>query len=321
MSVEKSRFPIGQRKIAIVGVGFVGASIAYALTLRDLAQEIILIDQEREKADGEAMDIQHGIPYMGASSVRVGDYCDCADCDLIIITAGRNRRPGETRLNMIEDNSKIMRNVIDSIMKYYNNSVIMVVSNPVDILVSLCYRWTGLPNGRIFGTGCTLDTSRFVRCVADYIGLSTDVVRGFVVGEHGDSQVPLWSRLSIGGASMEEYCASLNLAWTQTERDQIAETVKKTGTTIISKKGKTHYGIATCVCMLADAVLNQHPTIASVSTPLQGEYGISGVALSVPCRVSAAGAVPFGKAKLTEQELADLRASAETIRAASAGLL
>lgn len=151
---------INNRKVAIIGAGFVGSSIAYALTIRNLANEIILIDVNETRARGEAMDIQHGIPYMGTSSVRAGNYSDCRNCDLIIITAGRPRRPGETRLDMIADNIGIMKNVVDQIKPYYTHSVIMVVSNPVDIMTHMIDKWMGLPNGVVFGTGCILDTSR-----------------------------------------------------------------------------------------------------------------------------------------------------------------
>lgn len=213
MAERNASFTLGNRKVAIIGVGFVGASIAYALTLRNLARDIVLIDVNKEKAHGEALDIQHGIPYMGVSTVRAGDYSDCADCDMIIITAGRNRHSGETRLNMIADNAAIMRNVIDSLKPYYNRGVLLIVSNPVDILVSLVDKLMALPNGRVIGTGCILDTLRMTWLVANYVGLSTEVVKGFIVGEHGDSQIPIWSRLSIAGVPMNEYCENVGHRW------------------------------------------------------------------------------------------------------------
>lgn len=280
---------IGKRKVSIVGVGYVGASIAYALTIRNLAREIVLIDIDRKKAEGEALDIQHGIPYMGMSSVYAGDYSDTKDCDLIIITAGRNRRSGESRIDMIQDNSRIIRNVVDSIKPYYTHGVILIVSNPVDLLVSLCDTWLGLPRGRVFGTGCILDSSRFVSSVAEYVGLNTEVIKGTIVGEHGDSQIPVWSRLSIAGMPMEEYCEAVNLSWGDKEKKAIAERVRTMGSTIIANKGRTHYGIATCVCLIADAVLNQKLTIASVSSPLNSEYGITGVSMSLPSIIGVNG--------------------------------
>ena len=181
----------GSRKVAIIGAGYVGASIAYALTLKDLAREIVLIDVNNTKAKGEALDIQHGIPYMGSSSVRAGSYDDCADCDLIIITAGRNRFPTESRLDMINDNILIMKGVVDKLSKHYTKGVILIVSNPVDILTYKCDEWMGLPNGKILGTGCILDTSRLIRAISSYTNLNIESIKCNIVGEHGESQFPV----------------------------------------------------------------------------------------------------------------------------------
>lgn len=304
------------RKIAIIGVGHVGASIAYALTLRSIAAEIVLINRNRERARGEALDIRHGIPYMGTSSVRVGDYEDCSDSGLIIITAGRSRRPGETRINLIADNAAVMDSVLSQIEPYYNGAPILIVTNPVDVMVAYCDRRLGGARGAVFGTGCILDSSRFVRQVADYVGLSTGVVNGCVVGEHGDSQIPIWSRLTVGGIPAEEYCAGMELPWGEEQKRRIAEKVKTMGAQIIAAKGMTHYGIATCVGLLADAVINRRPTIASVSSPLAGEYGIEGVALSVPSIVSAGGVERRIEEKWSADEMERFYRSAEALRKA-----
>lgn len=251
-----NNFSISERKVAIIGAGFVGASIAYALTIRKLAREIVLIDIHEEKTIGEALDIQHGIPDMGISSVKAGNYEDCKDCDLIIITAGRNRKPGETRLDLIAGNSAILKNVVDQMKPHYTKGVIMIVSNPVDVLVYQCTKWMGLPNGMVFGTGCILDSSRFTRLIADYTRLNTEVVKATIVGEHGDAQIPIWSRVSIAGVPIQEYCENVGLRWGENIRKDISDKVREMGATIIKGKGRTHYGIATCVCYLAEAVLN-----------------------------------------------------------------
>ena len=305
---------IDNRKVAIVGAGYVGASIAYALTIRDLASEIVLIDVDAEKAAGEAKDIQHGIPYMGTSSVRAGDYEDCRNCDLIIITAGRNRRPGETRLDMIADNIGIMRSVVDRIKEYYTHGVVMVVSNPVDIMTYKVAEWMGLPNGRVFGTGCILDTSRLIRAISDYTDINIEAIKCSIVGEHGDSQFPLWSRLSIAGIPMDEYCENVGLEWGDEQKRELYDEVREMGASIIGAKGRTHYGIATCVCSLADAVLNQRLTIAPVTSPMQGEYGIRDVAISVPSIIGVNGVEHRLQEKLTEEELAKLNESAAKMR-------
>ena len=305
---------IDNRKVAIIGSGFVGASIAYALTIRDLASEIVLVDIEKDKAHGEALDIQHGIAYMGTSSVREGDYSDCKNCDLIIITAGRNRRVGEDRLDMIEDNIGTMKDVVREIQKYYTHGAIMVVSNPVDVLTYKCAEWMGLPNGKVFGTGCVLDTSRLVRAIADYTNLNTEVIKCNIVGEHGTTQFPVWSRLSIAGVPMDEYCENVGLAWGDEQKDRLYNQVLNMGATIIKAKGKTHYGIATCVCSLADAVLNQRLTVAPVTSTLDGEYGIHDVALSLPSIVGVNGVKHRLQEHWTEIEKQKFEASAAKLK-------
>ena len=307
---------IDNRKVAIIGSGFVGASIAYALTIRDLASEIVLVDSDSKKASGEALDIQHGIPYMGTSAVRAGDYCDCKNCDLIIITAGRNRRVGEDRLDLISDNIGTMKAVVDKIKPYYTHGVIMVVSNPVDILTYKCSEWMDLPNGKVFGTGCILDTSRLVRSIANYTNLNIEAIKCNIVGEHGSSQFPVWSRLSIAGIPMKEYCNSVGLPWGADQKEEIYNQVKNMGAEIIADKGKTHYGIATCVCSLADAVLNQRLTVAPVTSPLQGEYGIEGVSLSIPSIVGVNGVEHRLEEKWTKEERRRLQDCADKLKRA-----
>ena len=298
------------RKTAIIGSGFVGASIAYALTIRNLAREIVLIDKDEKRAIGEALDIQHGISSMGVSSVRAGDYSDCENCDLIIITAGRNRKVGESRLDLINDNVKTLEEVVSSMKPYYNRGAILMVANPVDILTYKCSELMGLPDGRVFGTGTVLDSSRLIRVVADYIGLNTEVVKGNIVGEHGDGQVTIWSKFSIGGVPVDEFCEDFDLEWDDEVKLEMERKVRGLGAEIISDKGKTHYGIATCVCLIADAILNQRLTIVPVTSILRGEYGIDGVSLSVPSIIGANGVERRLEERWSEEEYAKFKASA-----------
>ena len=311
---KRQGYTLGNRKVAIIGAGYVGSSIAYALALRDVAREIVLIDINQEKTDGEAKDIRHGLPGIGTADLYAGDYSDCADCDLIIITAGRGRKPGESRLDLTNENAKIMRSVIDSIQKYYTRGVLLIISNPVDVLTYKAAEWMNLPNGMVFGSGCILDSSRFVRTVADYVGLSTGVVNAYIVGEHGDSQVPVWSRATIGGIPIEEYCSDAGLKWDAEGRKDLAEKTKKMGGQIIAAKGRTHYGIATCVCQLADAIINQRPTISCVSSVLMGEHGCRDVALSVPSVVGPAGVQQRIREKWAPEEYRGFFDAVESVR-------
>lgn len=312
--MAQMKYSVGNRKVAIIGAGFVGASIAYAMALRDIAREIVIINRTKEKVIGEVKDIRHGIPSMGTTDVYVGDYPDCEDCDLIIICAGRNRKPGETRLDLTQGNVEIMRSVIDQMKPYYTRGIILIISNPVDILTYKVSEWMGLPNGMVFGSGCILDSSRLVRTLADYIGLSTGVISGYVVGEHGDGQVPIWSHVTVGGIPIAEYCDDVGLAWNETVRDNIATKTKNMGAEIIAAKGRTHYGVATCVCQLADAVLNQRPIITSVSSVLMGEHGCRGVALSVPSVVGPAGVQQRIREKWAPEEYRGFFDAVENVR-------
>lgn len=311
---RRSGYTIGNRKVAIVGAGYVGSSIAYALALRDVAREIVLIDINHEKTDGEAKDIRHGLPAMGTADLYAGDYSDCADCDLIIITAGRGRKPGESRLDLTSDNVKIMKSVIQSIQQYYTRGVILVISNPVDVLTFKASEWMGLPNGMVFGSGCILDSSRFVRSVADYIEISTGVINGYVVGEHGDSQVPVWSHVTVGGVPIDEFCSESKIAWNVEVKNEIARKTIVMGSEIIAEKGRTHYGIATCVCQLADAIINMRPTIASVSSVLLGEHGCRDVALSVPSVIGPAGVQQRIREKWAPEEYRGFFDAVEKVR-------
>lgn len=280
---------VGNRKVAIIGAGYVGASIAYALAIKDIAREIVIIDLDKKKAEGEAVDIRHGIPSMGIVDLYAGDYSSCADSDLIIITAGRGRKPGESRLDLANENAQIMKGVISSIQQYYTHGVIMVVSNPVDILTFKASQWMNLYNGTVFGTGCILDTSRLLRKVADYLQLSTGIINGYVIGEHGDRQIPIWSHVTVSGIPIDEYCDEMGIVWNASVQKSLFESTKTMGAEIISAKGRTHYGIATCVCYLADSILNQRPTIVSVSSPMPFETDMPEYALSVPSLVGPAG--------------------------------
>lgn len=285
----RTKIKISQRKVAVIGVGHVGSSIAYAIALKDVANEIVLIDSNYQKTVGEAKDIRHGLSSMGICDVRPGDFSDCVDCDLIIITAGRGRKAGESRLDLTAENIVIMKSVIDEVKKYYNGGVILIVANPVDVLTYKVDRWMGLPNGMVFGSGCILDTSRFLRVISDHIGVSPGVVHGYIVGEHADEQVPIWSHVTVNGFPIAEYCKAMDIPWNEDVKDSITSEIKEMGGHIIASKGRTQFGIATCVCKLADAILSQRPTIMSVSSLLMGENGIRDVAMSVPSVIGPAG--------------------------------
>ena len=306
-----------KKKVAIIGGGFVGASIAYALSIRNTANEIVIIDipQARERVEGEAMDIQHGIPAYGNAFVRAGDYSDCADADLIVITAGRPRKDGETRLDLAKGNVQILTSIVNCIKEYYTNAVILLVANPVDVLVQKCAEMMGIENGKIFGAGTNLDSSRLVAALCNYTGLKNNYIKANMLGEHGESMFAGWSTATVNGMPIDDYMKSVNLPWNDEIKAQIEKDVISKGAQIIKAKGKTHYGIATSVCYIADAVLNQVPTVVPVASPFHGEYGINGVSISVPSVVSGQGVEARLECKFSDAEMDKLLKSAATLKA------
>jgi L-lactate dehydrogenase len=301
-------------KVAIIGTGFVGASTAFAMSLNQLANEVVLIDVNKSKAYGEAMDINHGLSFVGQMSVYAGDYSDCADCDVIIVTAGLNRKPGETRLDLAKKNVSIAKEITTNIMKYYNNGIILVVSNPVDILTYMIDKWSGLPDGRVIGSGTVLDSSRFRYLLSDKFNVDVRNVHGYIIGEHGDSQIPLWSATHIAGKPINEYLDIPDSGFTDEVKLSIAEDVKKAGASIIKNKGATYYAIAVSVNTIVETLLRNQSTIRTVNSVIHGAYGINDVALSLPSLINSAGVQNILDLKLTVQEEEALHNSAAQLK-------
>lgn len=304
----------GKAKVAIIGAGNVGASIAFAMAIQQNASEIVLIDTRAEKAVGEALDINHGLCFLGQMSVYAGDYPDIADCDVIIITAGVGRKPGQTRLDLTRTNLGIAKDITNNIMKYYNRGVILVVANPVDILTYKIQKWSGLPNGRVFGTGTVLDSARFRFVIAQKFNIDVRNVHGYIVGEHGDTQLPLWSATHIAGMNIEEYGRMHNNSFTDEDKKMIMDDVKNAGAVIIKNKGATYYAIAVSVNNLVETLINNQNTIRTVSSVIDGYYGIHDVAISLPSMINSDGVERIIEYPITEEEQKKLHASADALK-------
>lgn len=301
-------------KVAIIGAGFVGASTAFALSMKQMANEMVLIDVFKDKAAGEAMDINHGLPFVGQMNVYDGDYPDVADCDAIIITAGANRKPGETRIDLARKNVTIAKEITNNIMKYYTRGVIIVVANPVDVLTYKIQKWSGLPNGRVLGTGTVLDSSRFRYLLSEKFDVDVKNVHGYIIGEHGDSQLPLWSATHIAGRNIREYFNDPVHGISDEEKAAIINNVKTAGAEIIKRKGATYYAIAVTVNTILETILKNQNTIRTVSSVINGNYGIEDVALSLPAIVNSNGVKGLVDLTMTDDELAALRYSAEQLK-------
>ena len=302
------------KKVSIIGMGAVGAGIAYALMLKDIADELVFIDINEKLVNAEMLDIRHGIPNMGRTKITCGSYKDIKNSDMIIITAGRSRKSNESRLDLAEENIKITEIIAQNIEKYYNKGVILVVSNPVDVITYYLTRRLKLEKGKIFGTGCILDSSRLTNVISDYIKLDTGFINISIIGEHGSTQIPAWSNAEAAQMPLDEYCKAINLPFGTKEKAAMEKKVRNMGTEIIAGKGKTYYGISTCVCFIADAVLNNRNITASVSSLLHGEYRIDDVALSLPSLINSGGVKLILPVKYSLEEISLLNQSAQALK-------
>mgnify|MGYP001189990890 CR=1 FL=1 len=301
-------------KVAIIGAGNVGASIAFAMALQQSASEIVLIDTRAEKAVGEALDINHGLCFLGQMAVYAGDYSDISSCDVIIVTAGMGRKPGQTRLDLARTNVAITKEITENIMKYYTHGVILVVSNPVDILTYKIQKWSGLPNGRVFGSGTVLDSARFRFALAQKFNVDVRNVHGYIVGEHGDTQLPLWSATHIAGINVEEYGKTHGNTFSDQDKELISNDVKQAGAVIINNKGATYYAIAVAVNTLVETLIKNQNTIRTVSSVIEGYYGINDVAISLPSLINSNGVEKIIEYPITKEEEKKLKASADTLK-------
>lgn len=304
----------GKSKIAIIGAGYVGAAIAYNVAINRTASEIVLIDVNREKAMGEALDINHGLCHLGQMNIHAGDYSDCANCDAIVMTAGLNRKPGETRLDLANKNVPVAKSITENIMKYYNHGVIIVVANPADILTYLIQKWSGLPANKVIGTGTALDSARFRFYLAQKLNVDIQNIHGYIIGEHGDTQVPVWSATQIAGQSVDVYCRSMGIPFGDAEKEEIVTLTKNGGAEVIRLKGATYFAIAGIVENVIEAVIKDKNSIKTVASVINGAYGISDVALSLPSVINLRGIDGIIKYNLTPAEEAALIKSAKTLK-------
>lgn len=302
------------RKVAIVGCGFVGASIAFSLMQRKLFSEMVLIDVNLAKAEGEAMDLSDGLPYTAPMEITAGTYADAADAALIIVTAGANQKPGETRLDLIGKNIAILKSILPQITALPFEGILMIVSNPVDVLTYAAQRISGYPAHRVFGSGTVLDTARLKHQLGRHLQVDNRNVHAFIIGEHGDSELPVWSSANVSGIDLNRYCHLQGGEDHDAEMQKIYESVRDSAYEIISRKSATYYGIAMAVSRIAECIVKDERSILPVSVALAGQYGLSNLALSVPSIVGKNGVERVLEIPLNETETAALQASAAQMR-------
>ncbi|MBD3318406.1 L-lactate dehydrogenase [Candidatus Woesearchaeota archaeon] len=301
-------------KVAIVGAGFVGSTAAYALMIQGIAAEIALIDIHKEKAEGEALDLEHGMQFTPESQIYFGDSYDlCANADIVVVTAGVGQKPGETRLELIEKNANIFKDIIPKIAKAAPNTVMLIITNPVDVLTYLAIKYSGFPASRVFGSGTTLDTARFRHYIGDEFGVSPKSVHGYILGEHGDSEFPAFSLTTIGGIHIE-HCEG----YAPGKLDECFKKTKNAAYEVINRKGATYYAIGLVISKLCRAVLNNEQRVYPVSNLIHNYYDEGDLCLSVPCVVGKGGIQRRFQPPLNEEEQEKLHVSAQILREALA---
>jgi L-lactate dehydrogenase len=306
-------------KVGVVGSGLVGATAAYALVMRGVGREIILVDKNELRAAAEADDIRHAVPFAHALEVRAGGYEDLAGCRAVVLCAGVGQKPGETRLQLLRRNAAVFREVVPAVLKHAPGAAIVVASNPVDVMTHLAARFAaqvGVPAGRVFGSGTTLDTARFRTLLATHCGVDPHHVHAYVIGEHGDSEVLTWSLASVGGIPLDAFARMRHLDVSESIRADVDQKVRRAAYSIIGGKGATYYGIGSALARIVDAVLHDQRSILTVCAPTPDVAGVKEVTVALPRLVGGAGVIEAFSLPLSEKEEEQLRTSASVIRQA-----
>ncbi|MBE3585363.1 MAG: L-lactate dehydrogenase [Thermoanaerobacter sp.] len=307
-----------KRKIAVVGVGAVGSATAYAVMMSGLISELVLVDINRERAEGEAMDLAHGASFIKPIRIYAGEYEDCRDADIVIFCAGVNQKPGETRLDLVQRNFAILKDVLVRLLPLEEHGVFLMVTNPVDILTYAALRLTNLPPNRVIGSGTVLDSSRFRYLLSQYCQVEPRNIHAYVVGEHGDTEVPLWSLANIAGMPVQEFCCWRGVPCLDPE--EISRRVREAAYEVIARKGATCYAIGLAVKRICESILRDENSILTVSGLMDGEYGITGVCLSLPSIVNRTGRARVLAVPLAAREEEALHHSARTLQSIIAQL-
>ena len=308
-------------RVAIIGAGNVGATCAYALLLGGLAAEIVLVDVNKTKAEGEAMDLEHTVPFAHPTRIWAGDYADCAGAAVTVIAAGgASLKPGQTRLDLAAGNAAIFRQIIPEVARHNPDGILLIASNPVDLMTYAAGKLSGLPSQRVIGSGTILDTARFRYLLSRHYGVDARSVHAFIIGEHGDSEVPVCSLANIAGMRLPDFCATRGMTYDQLAMDDIFRQTRDAGYHVIERKGSTFYAIGAGLVEIIEAVLRDEKAVLSVSNPVNDYCGISDVCLSLPAIINHNGVESVIRLDLNTQEAEALRRSAQVLKATIAEL-
>ncbi len=309
------------RKVVIVGAGAVGSTFAYALAQKGLAEQICLIDANPGFAEGQALDLAHGLPFYPSVQIRAGDNRDYADAQVIVITAGAKQAPGESRLNLLQKNAAIIEGIVDQIVAQKSQAVLLIATNPVDILTHVALKRSGWTKNRVIGSGTVLDSARFRYLISQHCKVDVGNVHAYILGEHGDSEVAAWSMTHVAGVPMDNYCPQCgNCRDWHGARDRIVREVKDSAYHIINYKGSTYFGIGMSLARIVGTILQDQNSVLTVSTYLEGEYGLHDVCLSIPCVVGQGGVKRIVQTELYPDEQSALARSAQILKDGIASL-
>ncbi|MDR3124801.1 MAG: L-lactate dehydrogenase [Endomicrobium sp.] len=303
-------------KICIVGCGNVGMRYAYSMIISGVAREMVLVDYNKDKAEGEAMDLSHGAPFVSPIKIYAGNYPDTANSDLVVITAGRGQKPGQTRIDLIKGNAEIFKTIVPEIVKYSPSAIMLIATNPVDILSYITYKISGKPSKEVIGSGTVLDTARLRYLIGEELNLDSRNIHASIFGEHGDSEFVVWSKVVVGDTFFTDYFKECNKNSDDTKLKRIFEDVRGSAYKIIDKKGETSYGIGLALTKISKAILKNQNSVLPVSSLLENYYGISDIYLSVPAIVHRQGVRQLMKVDFDKQEIEALKSSASKIKEA-----
>ena len=306
-------------KIGIIGSGLVGSTAAYAMVMSGVGRQIVLVDLNKNRAEAEANDIRHAVPFAHPIQIMAGDYSDLAGSKVVIITAGVSQRPGETRLELLGRNAKVFQQIIPQILRNAPDAVLLIATNPVDIMTHLSSHYArsfGIPSTRVLGTGTTLDTARFRTLLAQHVGVDPHHVHAYVIGEHGDSEVLTWSLVTIGGIPLDDFCELRGLSVCAEDKDRIDHQVRHAAYQIIQGKGATNYGVGSAIARIVQAIIVDQRAVLTVCTPIETVSGVNDVTVALPHMVGGQGILATLTPPVSQEEEAKLRASAGIIRAA-----
>lgn len=306
---------VNDRKVAIIGAGFVGSSSAFALMQKGIFNELVLIDANKARAEGEAMDISHGLAYSNSMRIYAGEYEDISDAKIIIITAGAAQKVGETRLDLIKKNSKIMTSIVNEIVRVKAEGLLLIVANPVDVLTQVALKVSGFGKERVFGSGTVLDTARLKYLLSEKLRVDTRNVHAVIMGEHGDSEFVAWSFANVSGMPIKKFLCLRGYKDMEQLKEEIHAEVRDSAYKIIERKGATYYGIALSVTRICECIVKNQHSMLPISTLLEGEYGVSNVALSVPAILGSDGVEAVLELPLSSNEILELHHSSDTLEA------